>query len=224
MMNTLTKLALGMIGHLQLEAPQGDPATDMVLPPPEMTGGLALMDALRRRQSGREFTPTPLEPQMLSNLLWAGSGVNRPEVGGRTAPSAMNAQEVDVYAALPQGLYMYVPQRHALHRVVAQDVRRVTGYQDFVDNAPLDLIYVANHSRMGLVPASKRVSYAMVSAGAMAQNVALFCAAAGLSSVVRAWFDRSALAQAMHLGTDQHLLVTQTVGHPRQGPAAAAKP
>jgi nitroreductase len=94
-------------------------------------------------------------------------------------------------------------------------VRRVTGYQDFVDSAPLDLIFVADHARMKLVPAAARESYASVAAGAMAQNVYLFCASVGLATVVRAWFDRQALTQAMGLGTDHQILLTQTVGYPQ---------
>ena len=186
-----------------------------MLPPPETRGGAGLMDALQRRQSQRDFLPEPLSPQTLSNLVWAACGVNRVDLNGRTAPSAMNAQEVDLYLALPQGLYRYLPRQHVLEQVVAQDVRRVTGYQDYVDNAPLDLIFVADHTRMGLIPASKRVLYCAVSAGAMAQNIALFCASAGLANVVRAWFDRQALAQAMLLGTEHQILLTQTVGRPK---------
>jgi hypothetical protein len=186
----------------------------VALPPAETTGGLPLMEALRRRRSERRFLPRALEPQMLSNLLWAACGINRSDVGGRTAPSAMNAQEVDVYLALPQGLYRYDPGHHGLQRRVEQDVRRATGYQDFVDDAPLDLIFVADHARMKLVPASKREAYASVAAGAMAQNIALYCASAGLVGVVRAWFDRTALTQAMGLGPDEQILLSQTVGFP----------
>jgi nitroreductase len=126
----------------------------------------------------------------------------------------MNAQEVALYAAMPQGLYRYEPAAHELRRVVASDVRGVTGYQDFVDDAALDLIYVADHGRMGLVPASQRTAYACAAAGAMAQNVYLACASAGLATVVRAWFDREALGRAMHLSDDEQLLLAQTVGRP----------
>ena len=125
----------------------------------------------------------------------------------------MNAQEVDLYVALPQGLYRYEPQRHVLLLIKAEDVRRVTGYQDFVDNAPLDLVYVADHGRMKMVSAAQREAYASVAAGAMAQNVYLFCASQGLGTVVRAWFDRNALTKAMGLTNDQQILLTQTVGY-----------
>ncbi len=214
-MNTLTKLALGMMGRTRLHAPQGDALSNIVLPPADTSGGMGLMDALQRRHSQREFLPQALSLQVLSNLAWAACGINRKDQGGRTAPSAMNAQELDVYLALPQGLYLYEPQQHLLKLVVAQDVRQVTGYQDFVDSAPLDLVFVADHARMGLVPASKRVPYCAISAGAMAQNVALYCASTGLANVVRAWFDRNLLAQAMRLGPDQQILLTQTIGHPK---------
>jgi SagB-type dehydrogenase family enzyme len=215
MMNTLTKLALGLMGQLKAQPNAGDAQAVMALSPAQTSGGAPLMDALRQRQSQREFRPDPLAPQLLSNLLWAACGVNRTELGGRTAPSAMNAQEVDVYVALPQGLYLYDPKAQDLKLKVASDVRRVTGYQDFVDNAPMDLVFVADHARMKLVPASARESYASVAAGAMAQNIYLFCASTGLATVVRAWFDRHALTQAMGLSPDHQILLTQTVGYPK---------
>jgi len=213
--NTLSKMALGLLGKLQGRPASGNAEDLLALPPAQSQGGQPLMDALRQRCSGREFLPEALTPQQLSDLLWAACGINRPAQGGRTAPSAMNAQEVDLFVALPQGLYLYQPQPHALQLRRAEDVRRVTGYQDFVDSAPLDLIFVADHGRMKTVPASKRESYASVAAGAMAQNIYLYCASAGLATVVRAWFDRQALSEAMGLTPDQQLLLTQTVGRPR---------
>lgn len=211
-MNTLTKLALGLLGQLQPEPAQGDAADTIVLPDANTSGGMPLMQALARRQSQREFAPEPLPLPVLSNLLWAAAGLNRPALGGRTAPSALNAQEVDIYVALPTGLYRYAALGHALHLVRATDVRRVTGYQDFVDTAPLDLIMVADYSRMKLVPVAQRMAYAYACAGAMAQNVYLYCASEDLATVIRAWLDREALTKAMGLGTEQQVLLSQTVG------------
>jgi hypothetical protein len=215
-MNTLTKMALGLIGQLKLQPAVGDAASTTYLPAANTTGGLPLMQALAQRQSQREFDPAPLPLQMLSDLLWAAAGINRPELAGRTAPSAMNAQEVDVYVALPEGLYRYAAPTQTLHLVSATDVRRVTGYQDFVDTAPLDLVLVADHSRMKLVPAAQREAFAFAAAGAMAQNVYLYCASSGLAAVIRAWLDRDALAQAMGLTNDQQVLLSQTVGRPKR--------
>ena len=109
------------------------------------------MQALARRRSSREFARKPLPLPVLSSLLWAAFGVNR-RGGGRTAPSALDAQEIDVYVALPDGAYRYDAKAHSLRLVAASDLRRVTGYQDFVDQAPLDLVYVADHRRMRMVP------------------------------------------------------------------------
>jgi nitroreductase len=218
-MSTLTKMALGLIGQLKPEGVKGESAGSIKLPAANMSGGLPLMQALAQRHSSREFNPAPLQDQVMSDLLWAAAGINRADLGGRTVPSAMNAQDVDVYVALPNGLYRYEPHEQRLDLVSATDVRRVTGYQDFVDTAPLDLIFVSDSSRMQLVPAAQRGSYAWVCAGGMAQNVYLYCASTGLSTVIRAWIDRSALAQAMGLNNDQQVLLAQTVGWP--GGAAA---
>jgi hypothetical protein len=216
-MNTLTKLALGLMGQVRPRPAVGNTASVHKLPRPNRAGGIPLMEALRRRRSQREFSAEPLAAQQLSELLWAAAGINRPALGGRTAPSAMNAQEIDLYAAMPQGLYRYDPAAHTLRLALSSDVRRVTGYQDFVDDAALDLVYVAEHTRMTLVPAAQREAFAFAAAGAMAQNVYLYCASAGLATVVRAWFDRQALTQAMGLGNDEQLLLAQTVGLPRAG-------
>lgn len=222
-MNTLTKLALGLMGQLRAQPPVDETAPAIELPPPRLDGGRPLMDALRRRESRREFAPRALPPQTLAELLWAAAGVNRPRLGGRTAPSAMNAQEVQLYVALPEGLYDYDPATHRLRLAQASDVRRVSGYQDFVDTAPLDLIYVADHARMKLVPAGRREAYAYAAAGAMAQNVYLYCASAGLATVIRGWFDAPALTAAMGLGPDQQVLLAQTVGRPARRGAGTAR-
>lgn len=212
-MTTLTKLALGMMGKLRPQPPLGNAAALISLPPPDRQAGLPLMQALDQRQSRRDYKPDPLPLALLSGLLWAACGVNRAD-GGRTAPSALNAQEIDIYVALPEGAYRYHAAGHLLQLVAGADLRRVTGYQDFVDEAPLDLVYVANHPRMSLVPAGQREAYAHVAAGAITQNVYLFAASSGLATVIRAWIDRSAIADALGLSHDQQVLLSQTVGYP----------
>lgn len=212
-MNTLTKLALSMVQRPTLRLRDTLAPSDLVLPPPQTTGGMGLMDTLKRRQSQRHFLAEPLSPQVLGNLLWAACGINRSEEGGRTVPSAMNAQEVDVYLAMSQGLYLYDARHHVLQLVVSKDLRKRSGYQDFVDEAPLHLVYVVDHARMSLIPASKRATYGAVCVGAMTQNIALCCVFFGLVNVVRGWFDRGALAKEFGLGPDQQIVVSQTVGY-----------
>lgn len=213
-MNTLTKVALGMMGRLRPKPALGDSAASIALPPCEKQGGLPLMNALAGRRSSRDFARDALSLPLLSGLLWAACGVNRAD-GGRTAPSAMNAQEIEVFVALPTGAYRYDSAAHALRLVAASDLRRVTGYQDFVDEAPMDLVYVADHTRMGLVPVGQREAYAYAAAGAIAQNVYLYAAGNGLATVIRAWIDREAIAEALGLTHDQQVLLSQTVGYAR---------
>ncbi|MDT3680346.1 MAG: nitroreductase family protein [Burkholderiaceae bacterium] len=213
MTNTPVKLALGVMGRLRPRPATGGAATTIALPPPERHGGMPLMEALGSRCSSREFASDPLPLPLLSNLLWAAWGANRPN-GGRTAPSALDAQEIDLYAALPEGAYRYEAAEHRLRLVAAADIRRVTGYQDFVDEAPLGLVYVADHRRMARVPVAQRESFASAAAGAIAQNVYLFAAGNGLATVIRAWIDRDAIAEALGLAHDQQVLLSQTVGYP----------
>ncbi|MBI4893923.1 MAG: SagB/ThcOx family dehydrogenase [Acidobacteria bacterium] len=176
------------------------------LPPPVTSGGKPLMEALKARQSGREFSPRKLPEQTLSNLLWAAWGVNRPEKGGRTAPSAMNRQEVDLYAVTAEGAFLYDAKKHALQAVAAGDLRALAGTQGFVKDAPLNLVLVADTAKSG------DLTYAAISAGAISQNVYLYCASEGLSTVVRASVDRPALEKALRLRPEQKILVAQTVG------------
>lgn len=213
-MSTLTKLALGMMGRLRPKPARGNASETIVLPAPQKEGGIPLMEAISKRRSDREFSSQELLLPLLSNLLWAAYGVNRAD-GHRTAPSALDAQEVDVYVALPSGAYLYDATAHQLQLIVSSDLRSITGYQDFVDEAPLDLVFVADYSRMKLVPAALRESYASVAAGAISQNVYLFAAGNGLATVIRAWIDREAIANALGLSHDHQVLLSQTVGYPK---------
>lgn len=185
------------------------------LPPPQTEGGKPLMQALKERKSSREFSPRPLPPQVLSNLLWAAFGLNRPD-GRRTAPSARNMQEIDIYVALAEGLYLYDAKAHRLNPVVAEDVRAATGTQAFVGQAPVNLVFVADYARMGEQPEQTKAFYAAADTGFISQNVYLFCASEGLATVVRALVDRDKLAPRMKLRPEQRIVLAQTVGYPPQ--------
>ena len=213
-MNMLTKLALGAMGRLRPSPAKGNATPTIALPAPETAGGIPLMETFAKRHSAREFEARELPLPLLANLLWAANGINRAD-GHHTAPSAMNAQEIDIYVALPAGAYLYDAATNVLQLVAGSDVRRVTGYQDFVDEAPLDLVYVADHSRMTLIPVASRDSFASAAAGAIAQNVYLFAAGNGLSTVIRAWIDREAIADALGLSHHHQVLLSQTVGFPK---------
>jgi nitroreductase len=187
---------------------------DIVLPHPQTSGGMPLMEALKERHSTRTFEPKPLEPQVLSNLLWAAWGQNRAD-GKRTAPSCRNWQETSVYAALPEGLYLYDAAAHALKLIKAKDLRAMTGKQDFPATAPLDLIYVVDFAKMPNMSTEERLLYGGADSGSIFQNVYLSCAAQGLVTVVRANVDKPALAKEMGLGSEQMITLSQTVGYPK---------
>ena len=186
------------------------------LPAPQMDGGMPLMKALKLRCTMREYSGEALPPQELSNLLWAACGVNRPEKGLRTAPTARNMQEIDVYVALADGLYLYDAKGNALTLVVAQDLREATGKQPFVKEAPVNLVFVADYARMGDGPKEMKEFYSATDTGYISQNVYLYCASAGLGTVVRGMVDRDALAKEMNLRDDQKVVLAQTVGYPKK--------
>ena len=188
------------------------------LPPPQTEGGKPLMQALKERHSAREFSTKVLPPQMLSNLLWAAAGVNRPDSGQRTVPSARDWREIDVYVATAEGMYRYDAKANALQPIVARDLRALTGVQDFVAKAPVNLVYVADFDRMEGAAAEQKEFYAATDAGFIAQNVYLFCASANLATVVRGSVERVALAKAMGLAPHQRIMLAQTVGYPAKGP------
>ena len=173
------------------------------------------MEALKNRESRREFSAEDLPLQTLSDLLWAASGVNRPESGKRTAPSTMDMREIDIYVAKAEGLYLYDAGKHALSLTLKQDIRALTGKQTFVQEAPVNLIFVANLGKMEQAAAEQRMFYAATDTGFISENVYLYCASEGLATVVRGWFDETPLAKAMKLRDNQKIILTQTVGYPK---------
>jgi len=156
----------------------------LALPPAQQRGGKPLLEALRARRSAREFSAQPLPVAVLSNLLWAAFGVNRPDTGGRTAPSAHDWEEIDLYAAMKTGLYLYDAVHHGLRRKLDRDIRADTGLQSFAAQAPLNLVFVADLSRMVHASAEETAQYAGPDAGFIAQNVYLFCASEGSRSAI----------------------------------------
>lgn len=187
---------------------------EIKLPQPRLEAGRPLMQCLKDRQSQREFKPDPLPPQILSELLWAAYGINRPDSGKRTAPSAVNWQNIDIYVATADGLYLYEPKEHKLILLLAEDIRALTGTQDFVKKAPLNLIYVADLAKIPRGTEEDKKFYSAAHTGFISQNVYLYCASEGLATVVRAMINREELAKKMGLRPDQMIILAQTVGYP----------
>ncbi len=184
-----------------------------MLPPPRTEGGATLTTALSLRRSTREFSREPISEQTLSDLLWAACGINRPG-GERTAPCWRHVKAIDVYLATAAGVWCYEPRGHRLRRHLAQDIRAETGGQDFVAEAPLNLIYVAHGEVMKEVFPEEARLYALVDTAFIGQNVYLFCAAEGLATVFRGSVDSERLAKLLRLPDWQFVTAAQTVGHP----------
>jgi len=193
-----------------------DEVKPVKLPDPRTDGGKALMQALKERKSAREFSPKELPMDVMSDMLWAADGINRPDSGRRTAPSASNVQEIDIYVAKADGLYLYDAAANTLTQVLPDDIRALTGTQAFVKNAPVNLIYVADLSKMSKMSDEDKTFYSAADTGFISENVYLYCASAGLNTVVRALIDKAALAKAMKLRQDQKIILAQTVGYPKE--------
>lgn len=181
------------------------------LVPAETTGGMPLMEVLKKRKSERVFSIRMLDDQTLSNLLWAAFGISREESGKRTAPTANNNQAMDVYVILETGAYKYIAEEHSLEQVSVKDLRSIAGKQDFVYTAPVNLVYVSDYSK--LKSGSDKDMYSGAHAGFIGENVYLFCASAGLNTVIRAWVDKEPLSKELNLNENQKIVLAQTVGY-----------
>jgi len=181
---------------------------------PRTKGGMPFMEAMWQRRTQRRYQEKQLPLRTLSELMWAAVGVNRPGSGKRTNPTAMRQDEIDLYAALPQGLFLYEPVEHVLKRIHTDDIRRLTGRQRLVRSAAVDLIFVADYERMEMSE-EERVFYSTVDTGYVSQNVYLFCAAERLGTVAIGMVDRGPLRAAMKLRPRQKIILTQAVGYPR---------
>jgi SagB-type dehydrogenase family enzyme len=181
-------------------------AQDLELPAPQKTGGKPLMVALAERKSTRQFAARDLDQQTLANLLWAANGFNRAD--RRTAPSAKNQQEIDLYVFLKTGVYFYDAKPNTLKLIASGDHRKTAGTQEFVATAPVSLVFVANLDKL---PGGRD----MVSAdcGFISQNVYLYCASANLATVVRAGVDKKALAELLKLKSTQEAMFNQPIGY-----------
>jgi nitroreductase len=188
-------------------------AQSIELPPPQKTGGMPLMEALAKRSTSRTFATNELSSQQMSSLLWAAFGINRPD-GKRTAPSARNFQETDIYVLLKSGAYLYSAASNKLDQVLAEDIRALGGMQAFVKDAPVTLVFVADLAKSGGNNESTR-NMANIDVGYISQNVYLFCTSEGLATGARAMLDQKALGEKLKLRPDQLIILAQSVGHPK---------
>jgi len=187
--------------------------SELHLPPAERGGGRPFMELLNERKSTRNFSDRELEPHILSGLLWAANGVNRDEDGKRTAPSARDMREIDVYIVTSFGAYLYIPEEHQTRLIKTGDYRKeAAGRSDFAANAPIILVFVSNAKKMEKMDASSKDLYAHIDCGYVSQNVYLYCASEHLATVAIGGVDKVAMGKILGLKDDK-VILSQPVGH-----------
>ena len=186
---------------------------ELHLPPAEKGGGKPFMEVLNERKSSRNFSERELEPHILSNLLWATNGINREENGKRTAPSARDMREIDVYVVTSEGAYLYIPEEHQLKAIKAGDFRKeAAGRSEFAAKAPVILVFVANDKKMEKMDAAAKDAYAHIDCGYVSQNVYLYCASENLGTVALGGVDKVGMTKALDLKEDK-VILSQPVGY-----------
>lgn len=209
----MKSIFLSLVAACMLSGAYAQTLSPIQLKAPEKKAGLSVMETLANRHSTREFSNKNLTLQELSNLLWAANGINRPEKGMRTAPSAMNAQEVDVYVCMEEGAFLYDAKSNQLQPVIQEDLRGlVGGKQTFVKNAPVVLLMVSDLSKLPGGNSEQTKLMAAIDAGIVSQNISIGCSGLGLITVPRASMDKEALAQKLKLKSTQLLLMNNPVG------------
>lgn len=186
--------------------------SNIQLPAPQKDGGMPIMKALQNRKSSRTYVAgKDLTNQQISNLLWAAYGFNRPNK--RTAPSATDAQEFTLYVFTKTGIYKWDDTKNILIQIVSGDNRAVAGKQDFVKDASLNIVFVADYNKLTKYNTDiEKSNMAHINCGYISQNVYLYCASEGLATIVRGWIDKDEIAKKLQLPAHQKVIVAQSVG------------
>ena len=185
-------------------------AQNISLPKPQKEGGKSITYCLQNRKSTKEFSSKAISEQQISNILWAAYGFNRPDK--RTVPSAMNCQEFTLYIFLPSGIYRWNDKTNELIQLSKGDHRKDAGKQDYVATAAMNIVYVADYSKMGSIDPNNVSNMAYADCGFIAQNVYLYCGSEGLGSVIRGYVDKDLLAKTLNLKAKEHVILSQSIG------------
>ena len=183
-----------------------------------MDNKVTLMQALQSRHSAREYADKQIPDDVLSSVLWAACGINRPSEGKITAPSAINAQDIQVYVVRKDGTYLYQPKDNSLLKVSSKDLRRVVaGRQSFAASAPVSLVLVSNHNKFPQqIPNEAKVRMGVIDAGYVSENICLACSALGLNTVPRMTMDIETLKKELGLDDNYDLVLNSQIGYPKE--------
>ena len=191
---------------------------NILLPKPSMDNKVTLMQALQNRHSTREYANKQVPDDVLSTVLWAACGINRPDEGKITAPSAINAQDIQVYVVRQDGAYLYKSEDNSLEKVSSKDLRAaVAGRQSFAASAPVSLVLVSNHNKFPQqMPKEAKTRMGVVDAGYISENICLACSALGLNTVPRMTMDTEALKKELRLDDNYDLVLNSQIGYPKK--------
>jgi SagB-type dehydrogenase family enzyme len=187
-------------------------------PEPSMDNKVTLMQALQNRHSTREYADKQVSDDVLSTVLWSACGINRPSEGKITAPSAINAQDIQVYVVLQDGVYLYQPKSNSLQKVSGKDLRAaVAGRQSFAASAPVSLVLVSDHNKFPQqMPKEAKTRMGVVDAGYVSENICLVCSALGLNTVPRMTMDTETLKKELRLNDNYDLVLNSQIGYPKK--------
>lgn len=188
------------------------------LPKPSMDNKVTLMQALQNRHSTREYADKQIPDDVLSTVLWAACGINRPGEGKITAPSAINVQDIQVYVVRQDGAYLYQPKSNSLEKVSSKDLRAaVAGRQSFAASAPVSLVLVSNHNKFPQqMPREAKTRMGVVDAGYISENICLACSALELNTVPRMTMDTEALKKDLGLDDNYDLVLNSQIGYQKK--------
>ena len=183
---------------------------------PDTARGTCVMQALKDRKSIREYSEKELFLEDLSDLLWAANGINRPADGKRTAASALNARDIDIYVCLKDGAYFYDPKNNELKKVTDEDLRpAVAAKQSFVNDVPACLVLVSDTARFPVSDTTRTLMTGAMDAGIVSANISVFCSSVGMATVPRSSMDIEILKSALKLKESQLPMMNHPVGYPR---------
>ena len=212
----MKKIFLSTIAIMIITTSCAQNLTTIKLNSPNKDRGTSIMQALDNRHSTRNFSTEKLSLQDLSDLLWAANGANRPD-GRRTAPTARNDQDIDLYAIMEEGVYIYDAKINELKPVVSGDFRSIVAdNQIAMKEAPIFLLIVSDISRFKGMDIEEQKRLGALDAGIVSQNINLFASGCGLVTVSRGYMNKEELIKVLKLSATQIPMLNNPVGYPKE--------
>lgn len=191
------------------------------LPKPSLAGSMSLEQTIAARRSRRDFLSQALTLEQISQLTWAAQGQDVSSKY-RTVPSAGATYPLKLFVVIEQGMFAYLPAKHAIEKLTEQDLRSAlasAGWgQEFIQAAPLTLVFAAQFARTTGRYGQRGIRYVYMEAGHAAQNVHLQAESLGLGSVAVGAFDDASVSRVLSLPEDLEPIYMVVVGYRHKNP------